>query len=272
MSIVTILLFCLSTNLQIAEKPRNSIDVNCGSYCLYISLKSINSYNESYSELSTSLGMPGIEGYSMLQLKRQAETVGVNALAVDTNINNLIKRFDFEDDIAIALMKNDHFVVLYKIANDTAFVVDAPNSYRVPLSTFDQQWTGKVLLISKGVILPEEKIESTARIAYYSKITAVVFVSCFVLFIIAKFLLRFNGKFEKPNYLILLFAEAVFLSSFSACSPHNAENEHAASQRKLKTSIVVSPTSHKIGNVVVTGNEDHLLKTIVTSNGDADES
>jgi ABC-type bacteriocin/lantibiotic exporter with double-glycine peptidase domain len=136
--------------LQSGEPTLDKLPVNlrCGSYALYVCLTGLGLTQDTFADLERKLGPPGAAGYSILQLEEVAKDYGANTLIVETSIDNLKSRR--EPFGCIVLLKRSHFVALYDIDGDRAYIIDPPREYSVPLDTFRALWEGKALLIAKG--------------------------------------------------------------------------------------------------------------------------
>src|SRR5258708_15960345 len=69
--------------------PTEKADVNCGTNCLYLSLRAFDLPPSTIEELQQTLGYPSNIGYSLDQLDAAARHHGANTLAVQTSVENL---------------------------------------------------------------------------------------------------------------------------------------------------------------------------------------
>lgn len=122
------------------------IDLRCGAYCLYIALAGLERWNGAFAELEKELGQPTLLGYSMGQLQSFADNHSTHTLAVETNIAQLRGRP--RPFACIALLNDNHFVLVYEIDERQVYIIDPPRQYELPLDSFRANWTGKVLLLS----------------------------------------------------------------------------------------------------------------------------
>lgn len=134
--------------------PSPEVDMRCGSYCLYLSLKSLDFNVPSYAEFEIKLGAPTVRGYSMEQLYLTAEEYGASTLPVVTTIEVLQRRS--ERFACIARIGTNHFVIISRVADGTAQIIDPPSKYHLPLDTLRTQWDGKALLVATGPLASEE--------------------------------------------------------------------------------------------------------------------
>ncbi len=138
------------------KSPAQTVDLRCGGYCLYVSLKGLDFPVANYDELEKKLGQPTKAGYSMAQLEKIAKEYGAQTLGVQTSVENLLLRPG--RFACIALIEGNHFVNLAAIEEGTMSIIDAPRSNSVPLVTLSSIWDGKALLISPDPLLAEEDL------------------------------------------------------------------------------------------------------------------
>ena len=72
--------------------PAPPVDLRCGAYCLYVSLKALDLPVEDFAALEAKLGQPSRAGYSMLQLAEAARSYGAYVEGVETNLDALSRR------------------------------------------------------------------------------------------------------------------------------------------------------------------------------------
>lgn len=134
----------------------DSVDLRCGAYCLYVSLRALEIPIESYEQIEADLGPPSPAGYSMAQLSEVAKKHGAETLGVDTTFENLRRRP--QPFACIAHINGNHFVNFAEVEDRQAWVIDPPREYSVPLDTLRTQWEGKALLISATPLLAEDEL------------------------------------------------------------------------------------------------------------------
>jgi ABC-type bacteriocin/lantibiotic exporter with double-glycine peptidase domain len=145
-----------------ADEVENGVVVSpyreddCGALCLFIALRSLDVPVSGVQELTQKLGTPPEGGYNLAQLATSAESFGMHIRAVETTTDNLARR---EGRFAcIAHYAEGHFVNLINVERGQVHVIDAPRSMRLPIETFNSQWSRKALLISPHPILAEEDL------------------------------------------------------------------------------------------------------------------
>ncbi|MCH7990201.1 MAG: hypothetical protein IID46_13760, partial [Planctomycetes bacterium] len=132
-SLLLLLLAFLQTNAAQAKSPANTVDLKCGGYCLYVSLKALDLPVTSYDELEKRLGQPTRAGYSMAQLEKTAKEYGAQTLGVQTSVDNLLRRPG--RFACIALIEGNHFVNLAAVEDGKMSIIDTPRSESIPLDT-----------------------------------------------------------------------------------------------------------------------------------------
>lgn len=139
-----------------SPEKSSDVDMRCGAYCLYVSLKALQPSAPSYAEIEAKLGAPSPAGYSLGALADVAEGYGAHVLGVATNPINLARR---ERPFAcIARLGENHFVNIGEVAGGMATIVDAPTKYELPLDTLRTSWDGTALLISMSPLAAEEDL------------------------------------------------------------------------------------------------------------------
>lgn len=136
--------------------PADEVDMRCGAYCLYISLKALDLPVRSYADVEAKLGPPSPSGYSLGQLSDVAQQYGASRLGVVTTPNNLARRRN--PFACIARLGKNHFVNIGAVADGKAMIIDAPRKYELPLDTLRADWDGTALLLSTGPLVPEEEL------------------------------------------------------------------------------------------------------------------
>lgn len=139
-----------------AENADN-VDMRCGAYCLYVSLKALNVAVPSYAELEGKLGPASANGYSLGHMADVAQQYGAKTLGVVTTPENLALRP--RPFACIALFGKNHFVNIGDIADGKCIFIDAPNKFEIPLDALRGAWDGTALLISTSPLAPEEELE-----------------------------------------------------------------------------------------------------------------
>ncbi len=145
----------LATQFAVADAPpsKNSPDLRCGAYCLYVALKSLDAPVGRFDELQQALGSPTALGYSMDQLAEAAKSRGVFSLGVQTGLDQIESRAGRFACIAL-LEKAGHFVCIYDLDDKSVFLADPPTLREVDRQTFAKSWSGKALLISRQELFP----------------------------------------------------------------------------------------------------------------------
>lgn len=145
-----------STAVMAADKNQADPELHCGAYCLYLGLKALDFPIKDYKALEKELGQPSSLGYSMDQLANAARKQGAHSLGVSTSLENLKLRPNRL--VCIALLKQGHYVNLYDISDDRAYLIDPPSQREVGLDAFRAAWTGKALLISDRPLADESSL------------------------------------------------------------------------------------------------------------------
>ena len=129
----------------------------CGFYCLAVGLRTFEIDGAGAKELRARLGDPGREGYSLAELRKAADDLGVETLPVATTLDNLKARSDAGDRFAaVAHVDGNHFVLISGFEPDGRVkLIDPPGSYAQPPETFDARWDGTALLLSPDPLTPE---------------------------------------------------------------------------------------------------------------------
>jgi ABC-type bacteriocin/lantibiotic exporter with double-glycine peptidase domain len=154
---------------------------HCGALCLYIALRSLDVEVASVQEIADKMGLPPDGGYSLAQLAEAAQSYGMQTCGVETSAENLAKRAG--RFACIAHYDDGHFVNLLDVEPGMVHVIDAPQSLRIPVETFDQRWSQNALLISNQPILSEDDlpIDSNWPLIVGVLLAAVVFVGLWIL-------------------------------------------------------------------------------------------
>lgn len=129
----------------------------CGVHCLYLATKSLGDDSIALDALRAEFGEPSAGGYSMEQIRQIANAHGLQTLAVSTTLESLAAR---ETPFAcIAHLTRGHFVLIADIDPTGVLLVDPPLEVRIPEATFESQWNGDCLLISKRPLASEAEIQ-----------------------------------------------------------------------------------------------------------------
>lgn len=151
----------LTLMLGTGEQPLPETDVQCGAYCLYCSLKSLDLPVESLAEVQSRLGPPTPEGYALGKLEEVARAYGANTLGVQTTLDHLRARD--ERYACIAHVDGRHFVCIADVRDDGVQVVDPPREYVLPPSILAARWDGTALLLSRTDLTPENLVLSRSK-------------------------------------------------------------------------------------------------------------
>jgi len=133
-------------------------DMRCGSYSMYIALRSMDLIHEPFTEFEKRIGPPSLNGYSFGQLEEIGKHSSAHCVGVRTSLQNLQNRTG--RFACLALIDKAHIVNLVSIDELEVFIIDAPRSYRVPIDTFTGQWDGTALLVSPSALAVEEELSA----------------------------------------------------------------------------------------------------------------
>ncbi|MGC1273887.1 MAG: cysteine peptidase family C39 domain-containing protein [Planctomycetaceae bacterium] len=149
---------CLLLVATVAAAPaKETPDLRCGGYCLYVGLKALDYPVGSYDEIEQKLGQPSAtEGYSLAQLQNVAKDYGAHTLGVSTTPERLSWRAG--RFVCIAHIDGNHFINIAEVGENTARLVDPPREYTLPLDTLRTRWDGKALLLAREPLLAEEDL------------------------------------------------------------------------------------------------------------------
>lgn len=130
----------------------------CGADCLYISLRSLDIDVPAYKEFIGLMGEPRSTGFSMEDLKTQANRFKAQAVGVVTTPQNLLARTG--RFACIAWLKRGHFVILADVdsVKQEAQIVDCPLEATVSFAALKSQWNGEALLVSREALASEETV------------------------------------------------------------------------------------------------------------------
>jgi ABC-type bacteriocin/lantibiotic exporter with double-glycine peptidase domain len=148
--------------VSVGADTSSSVDMRCGSYCLFLCIRSLSQPTLAFAELERQLGQPTSNGYSLGQLAEAAERNNLHTLAVVTNAERLLARP--RPFACIARIDKTHFITLADVRDGNAVVFDPPRTYVLPVETLRARWDGTALLISPKPLLPEEEIVSQSRV------------------------------------------------------------------------------------------------------------
>jgi ABC-type bacteriocin/lantibiotic exporter with double-glycine peptidase domain len=156
-----------------ATPDRVESEPRCGSYCLYVALRSLDLPVSSFEELEDKLGPPTPAGYSLGQLQDVAQQFGAQTLGVQTSFENLRVREERFACIA-HLEAPGHFVNFADVTDaGLVTVIDPPRSYSAPADTLRTRWKGAALLLSPNPLTPEEDLRRPWPVAVLYAIAGV---------------------------------------------------------------------------------------------------
>ena len=147
-------------------------DIYCGGRCLFVALCALDIPVESYDELESRLGTPHPQGYSMLDLASAAEQLGAHTLAVETTLENLVRRS--QRFACIAHVRANHFVLFSDVRDGFVTVVDGIQKQQVAASACEAFWSGEVLLIADRELVPESDLRASRRPTLWIVLTVVL--------------------------------------------------------------------------------------------------
>jgi len=159
---------CLWLALVAAEPSSTSTktpspsDLSAGGYSLYIALQALELAPDTYEAFEKDLGPPGESGYSMVQLSDHARRFGARTLSVQTSVENLRARP--EPFTCITSIDPHHYVLLYDLNDQHAYIIDHPRQYKAGVDAFRNIWAGDALLIANGHLRSEESVTSLRRL------------------------------------------------------------------------------------------------------------
>ncbi|MGC8642354.1 MAG: cysteine peptidase family C39 domain-containing protein, partial [Isosphaeraceae bacterium] len=244
---------CVLAQLANAQAPSKKPNLKCGAYCLYVALRALDVDVPNYDALEKELGLPGRLGYSMSDLARVAELHGAHVKGMETHLEDLASR---RQRLAyICLSSTGHFVCLYNVDGALVHLVDPPEVLSVPVDTFKQQWTGKVLLISDSPIRESASIVPHGPWAW-GLLIATIATAC-LLVVLLKRSTRIN-RLTAPILVIL----SIFIAQ--GCRP-SAQRERPRGELPR---IEISPQIVDLGHVT-TGPDSHEVRAKVKNVGTA---
>ncbi|NHN24538.1 hypothetical protein FIA58_002515 [Flavobacterium jejuense] len=154
----------ISCKLESKDFPfyKQKTTQECGPTCLKmifeyygdkISLDSINILSK----------LDSIEGTNLLNLCDTAETLRYRTLAIKIDF----EKFKEAPLPAILHWNNNHFVVVYKIENDSISIADpAVGLYNLGINEFKKHWYANPDYVNEGIALLLEKMNSKEKIIY----------------------------------------------------------------------------------------------------------
>lgn len=152
-SMVLLNLFCVSPF---------TADQDCGPRCLFVASEALG-HDVPYPEVKEALGEPASDvGFSLLQLKEAADSLGLETQLVRTSIDRLLERSKKESFLFVAWLNSDHFVVVSDVTNDGVRVVDPPSLRWVDPLVFQKRWKGEGLLVATDALQPEDEVGKTS--------------------------------------------------------------------------------------------------------------
>jgi hypothetical protein len=222
-------------------EPKAAPSLRCGGHCLYIALDGLGLAPPAYERLEKGLGAPGGKGYSLHQLEQEARSYGTKTTAVETTVENLRART--EPFTCITGVNGDHFVLLYDIDDEYAYLIDYPTKRRVPLSTFEAGWDHKALLISTVPLASEESIASALSWRRRGRMFLFVLVGCFGLGIALLFLRR-NRRRSLAHQLSIMLALAGTSVFIAGC---DKAPKRVSGSAAIPARLVALPLRHQLG-------------------------
>ncbi|CAM3882898.1 MULTISPECIES: cysteine peptidase family C39 domain-containing protein [Flavobacterium] len=154
----------ISCNLKSNDFPfyKQKTTQECGPTCLKmifeyygdkISLDSINKLSK----------LDSIEGTNLLNLSDTAETLGYRTLAIKIDF----EKFKEAPLPAMLHWNNNHFVVIYKIENDSISIADpAIGLYKLNINEFKEHWCANPDYENEGIALLIEKLNSKEKMKH----------------------------------------------------------------------------------------------------------
>jgi hypothetical protein len=241
-------------------EPAPIPDVRCGSHALYVALKAAGLAHDlsSFEELERTLGPPGAEGYSLGALAAEAERHGAYTAAVSTTLERLtLRKSSAEKFACIALLKPNHFVLLYEVDPNYAYFIDYPKEVRLPVDTLNLLWSTKCLLISSRPLRSEEALAQP----WYSRASTRIWIgSVLVLGIGLAFAVYNKGvlaamwiRHVRRNQSIIIFFLLAMSGAAAGCNGRTGEHlEPAGATRTAPLRgrwLEISPAVHELGTV-----------------------
>ncbi len=144
-----------------AVEPRSEKEELCGTYTLFVGLRSLDANLSGLEAIEAELGPPPRGGHSMAELAEVAEKLGFETLGVHTTLRNLSQRPG--RFACIAHLKHGHFALIAKSDESGVHVVDPPTARVVAPNVWNAAWEGDALLISIAPLLPEREVEAISR-------------------------------------------------------------------------------------------------------------
>jgi hypothetical protein len=241
-SVATILIV-LPARAEGAGEDFGKPQLSCGSYCLYIAMKSLDLPVANYQTVEAKIGQPGSFGYSMDQLAVTARSFGAHVEGVEISLDALQRipgRFS-----CIALLDKGHFVNIAEIADGRVFVIDAPNSRSVAADAFRVIWGGKALLIS------DRPLEIASKGMFSGGRLIVTIIAVVVTVILVILLLLPVFKKIKWHFVVIMIC-----FTFISCKKDDRVISHSM------PSLEVNPTSIDLGTGLASSNGE--LKAMVS--------
>jgi ABC-type bacteriocin/lantibiotic exporter with double-glycine peptidase domain len=133
-------------------------DVECGLRCLYVASVALGN-TEDYEQLRQAAPKPASsQGYSLLQLRDMADSMGFQTLLVSTNADQLQARSQRQRFACIAWLSEQHFALVADYRDRRVLVVDPPKKYWSDTIVFSHKWPGQALLIATEPLLGEDEL------------------------------------------------------------------------------------------------------------------
>lgn len=221
-----------------------SADVHCGSYCLFVALKTQSLAPARYEDLEQALGPPKATGYSMLELDEYARRRGAKTIAVETTLENLRART--EAFTCLTLIDEGHYVLVYDADDRQVEIVDPPRRYSLPIDTFRSHWSRKALLIGRESFSPEESVRSGAWRSLRS--FAGIAIVAALLGLLGIGLRRRRAARPRVTRIGAILIAGAGLSSWPGCGPRGDDPQGAPAQAPSGT-LDVTPEVHKLGPI-----------------------
>ena len=139
-------------------EPLSDSEELCGTYSLYVGLRSLDANLSGLDTIEAELGPPPRGGHSMADLASTAEKLGFQTLGVHTTLHNLSQRPG--RFACIAHLKHGHFVLIAKSDEAGVHVVDPPSAKVIARNVWDAAWEGDALLISTAPLLSELEVDA----------------------------------------------------------------------------------------------------------------
>jgi hypothetical protein len=136
---------------QTGQSP--GVSAKCGSFCLFVALRSLDLIAEPYSRFEKHLPPPPVDGYSFGDLEQIAHQFGAHTLALEADLETLSR---LDGRRACIAYLNQHFVIVSNIdkSRDTVSIIDPPARYNRTLQQFRRTYSQRALVIAPQPIAP----------------------------------------------------------------------------------------------------------------------